>query len=546
MTLQTEKGKNPMTVFTSSLNLSSEQHKGNRVRNEGLVSELRDRIKQVHGGGSSAAVALHRKRGKLLAQERIAALLDPGSFWLDLSPLAAWDLYDSQVPAAGLVTGIGFISGRPCVIVANDATVKGGTYFPLTIKKHLRAQDIALQNGLPAIYLVDSGGIFLPKQAEVFADKDDFGRIFYNQARMSALGIPQIAVVMGMCTAGGAYVPAMCDENIIVKGTGTIYLAGPPLVKAATGENVTAEALGGADLHTRVSGVSDYLAENDQEALELCRTLVSNLGKPFQVPTRDGKTEDPLYPATDLYSLIPSSARQPFEVREIIARLVDGSRFQEFKARYGTTLVCGFARWMGHSVGIVANNGVLFSESALKGAHFVQMCSQRRIPLIFLQNIPGFMVGKKHEEQGIIKAGSKMVQTVATARVPKFTLIIGASHGAGNYAMCGRGYNPRFLFTWPNARTSVMGGQQAAQVLVSVKQEQLAKQGRTLSAEEVHKQTESTLAQYEQESSAYYSTAHLWDDGILDPAETRKVLGFCLDVAYKPMRGEARLPIFRW
>lgn len=535
-----------MKALHSSIDSTADPYKGNHVHNEQLLSELRDRLKHVHSGGPSEAVALHRKRGKLLAHERIAALLDPGSFWLELSPLAAWDVYDNHVPSAGLISGIGMVSGRPCVIVANDATVKGGTYFPLTIKKHLRAQEVAFQNRLPAIYLVDSGGVFLPKQAEVFADKNDFGRIFFNQARMSAMGIPQLAVVMGMCTAGGAYVPAMCDENIIVKGTGTIYLAGPPLVKAATGEDVTAEALGGADLHTRLSGVSDYLAENDQEALELCRNLVSNWGVPARRFSQTPNPEEPLYPARDLYSLIPNTTRQLFEIKDIIARLVDGSRFQEFKPRYGTTLVCGFAQWMGHRVGIIANNGVLFIEAASKGAHFIQLCSQRNIPLIFLQNIPGFMVGKQQEEQGIIKAGALMIQAVATSKVPKLTVIIGASHGAGNYAMCGRAYNPRFLFTWPNSRTSVMGGPQAAQVLSTIKKDQAIHSGRSVSEEGMKKQTDDILAQYEQEGSAYYSSAHLWDDGIIDPADTRKVIGFCLDIVYRPRRGITLQPVYRW
>lgn len=522
-----------MQVLASSVNLSSEESQRNRAHHEGLGQELRARIKQVQSGGSPEAVALQRQRGKLLARERVATLVDKGAEWLELSPLAAWEVYEEAVPAAGLITGIGSVSGRPCVIVANDPAVKGGTYFPLTIKKHLRAQEIALQNRLPAIYLVDSGGVFLPKQAEVFADKEAFGRIFYNQARMSALGIPQIAVVMGLCTAGGAYVPAICDENVIVKGTGTIYLAGPPLVKAATGEEVSAEALGGADLHTSRSGVSDYLAENDQEALELCRGLVANLGRAPKPVRRDTEPEDPRYLPSELAGLLPISTKQPLEVREILARLVDGSRFQEFKARYGPTLVCGFSLWMGHRVGILANNGILFSDSSLKGAHFVQLCAKRRLPMIFLQNIPGFMVGKEVEERGIIKDGAKFVQAVATARVPKFTLIIGASHGAGNYAMCGRAYAPRFLFTWPSACVSVMSGQHAAQVLTAIKKQQETSL------------TKSILAQYERESSPYYGTARLWDDGILEPAETRRIIGFCLDLASRIPSGEGPSPVFR-
>jgi acetyl-CoA carboxylase carboxyltransferase component len=533
-----------MRTLRTAVVATSEEFRQNQRHYENLLADLKKHLAQAQAGGPADAVALHKKRGKLTARERIAALLDPDSPWLELSPLAAFGLYDNQVPAAGLITGIGYICGRPCVIAANDATVKGGTYFPLTIKKHLRAQEIALENRLPAIYLVDSGGVFLPLQAEVFADRDHFGRIFYNQARMSALGIPQIAVVMGMCTAGGAYVPAMCDENVIVKGTGTIYLAGPPLVKAATGEDVTPEALGGADLHTRLSGVSDHLAEDDRDALEICRSIVATLGKLPPKPRR-AEIEEPLYPASDLYGLIPSNLRQTFDAREVIARLVDGSRFHEFKARYGQTLVCGFARWMGHQVGIVANNGVLLSESALKGAHFVQLCSQRRIPLIFLQNITGFMVGREYEERGIIKDGAKMVQAVAVTEVPKFTVIIGASHGAGNYAMCGRGYSPRFLFLWPHARVSVMGPWQAAQVLATVKQQQLERERKTLSDEERRRITETILQQYEQEGSPYFSTARLWDDGILDPAETRRVLGLCLDIAVTAPIRESRAPVFR-
>lgn len=533
-----------MRVLKTSIKTTSEDFRINQAHYEGLITDLKKSLAQVRAGGPADAVALHKKRGKLTARERITALLDADAPWLELSPLAAFGLYDNQVPAAGIITGIGYVFGRPCVVAANDATVKGGTYFPMTIKKHLRAQEIALENRLPAIYLVDSGGVFLPMQAEVFADKDHFGRIFFNQARMSSLGIPQIAVVMGMCTAGGAYVPAMCDENVIVKGTGTIYLAGPPLVKAATGEEVTAEALGGADLHTRLSGVSDHLADNDGDALEMCRSIVATLGRGPAKPRR-AEIEEPLYPADELYGVIPSNPRQTFDAREVIARLVDGSRFQEFKVRYGPTLVCGFAHWMGHLVGILANNGVLFSEAALKGAHFVQLCSQRRIPLVFLQNITGFMVGKQYEERGIIKDGAKMVQAVATAEVPKLTVIIGASHGAGNYAMCGRGYSPRFLFLWPNARTSVMGAQQAAHVLVTVKQQQLEREKKALSEDDRRRIIDSTLTQYEREGHAYFSTARLWDDGILDPIETRRVIGLCLDVAMaSPMR-ETHAPVFR-
>ena len=533
-----------MRTLTTSVVTTSDEFTSNRANYEGLVADLKKHLALARAGGPSEATALHQQRGKLTVRERIAELLDPDAPWLELSPLAASGMYDDQISAAGLVTGIGYVSGRPCIIAANDATVKGGTYFPMTIKKHLRAQEIALENRLPAIYLVDSGGVFLPMQADVFADKEHFGRIFYNQARMSALGIPQIAVVMGMCTAGGAYVPAMCDENVIVKGTGAIYLAGPPLVKAATGEEVTAEELGGADLHTRLSGVSDHLAEDDHEALEICRSIVETLPR-RPVLRRSSPIEEPRYPAGELYGLIPNNPRQTFDAREVIARLVDGSRFHEFKARYARTIVCGFARWMGHQVGIVANNGVLLSEAALKGAHFVQLCAQRRLPLVFLQNITGFMVGKEYEARGIIKDGAKMVQAVATAEIPKFTIVIGASHGAGNYAMCGRAYGPRFLFLWPNSRTSVMGAQQAAHVLLTVKQRQRARDKAALSVDEQQKIADSIRVQYEREGSPYFSTARLWDDGIIDPIETRRILGLCLDVAMTTPVRPSRYPVFR-
>jgi acetyl-CoA carboxylase carboxyltransferase component len=532
-----------MRTLTTSIVSTSDEYKSNRVHYQGLLADLQKRLTLARAGGPTEAVALHKQRGKLTARERIAALLDPHASWLELSPLAAVGMHEDQLPAAGLITGIGYVAGRPCVIAANDATVKGGTYFPATIKKHLRAQEIALENRLPAIYLVDSGGVFLPMQADVFADREHFGRIFYNQARMSALGIPQVAVVMGMCTAGGAYVPAMCDENIIVKGTGTIYLAGPPLVKAATGEDVTAEELGGADLHTRLSGVSDHLADNDEDALEICRSIIETL--PRRPLRTRGEIEEPRYPADELYGVIPSSPRVTFDAREIIARLVDGSRFHEFKARYGRTLTCGFASWTGHEVGILANNGVLLSEAALKGAHFVQLCAQRRLPLVFLQNITGFMVGKEYEERGIIKDGAKMVQAVATADVPKLTVIIGASHGAGNYAMCGRAYGPRFLFLWPNARTSVMGAQQAAEVLVTVKQQQRTREASEFTESERRKIRDTTIAQYEREGSALVSTARLWDDGIIDPAETRSIIGLCLDVAMAVPIRRSYPPVFR-
>ncbi|HMW86876.1 MAG TPA: carboxyl transferase domain-containing protein [Nitrospira sp.] len=533
-----------MRVLDTSIRRDSDEFRRNQAHYEGLMADLQKHLEMVRAGGSAEAIALHKQRGKLTARERISSLLDPGSPWLELSPLAAFGLYDNQVPSAGLITGIGSVSGRFCVIAANDATVKGGTYFPMTITKHLRAQTIALENRLPAIYLVDSGGVFLPMQAEVFADKEHFGRIFFNQARMSAAGLPQIAVVMGMCTAGGAYVPAMCDENVIVQGTGTIYLAGPPLVKAATGEEVTAEALGGADLHTRLSGVSDHLADDDRDALDICRSIIATLPRRLPKPRRT-HIDEPLYPAEDLYGLIPANPRQKWDVREVIARLVDGSRFHEFKARYGATLVCGFAQWMGHMVGIVANNGVLLSESALKGAHFVQLCAQRRVPLVFLQNITGFMVGKDYESRGIIKDGAKMVQAVSTAEVPKFTILIGASHGAGNYAMCGRAYGPRFLFSWPNARISVMGAQQAAQVLVTVKEQQRAREKAALTDDERRRIIEATQRQYEQEGSPYFSSARLWDDGILDPTDTRRVMGLCLDLAALAPVKDSHAPVFR-
>lgn len=531
-----------MRPLTTSVMANSGEFASNRAHYEGLMADLQKHLAFARAGGPPEAIALHQQRGKLTARERIAKLLDPDAPWLELSPLAASGMYEGQIAAAGLITGIGYVSGRPCVIAANDATVKGGTYFPMTIKKHLRAQEIALENRLPTIYLVDSGGVFLPMQADVFADKEHFGRIFYNQARMSALGIAQIAVVMGMCTAGGAYVPAMCDENVIVKGTGTIYLAGPPLVQAATGEKVTAEELGGADLHTRLSGVSDHLADDDHEALEICRSIIDTLPRR---PVLRRPIEEPHYPASELYGLIPNNPRQTFDAHEVIARLVDGSRFHEFKARYGRTLMCGFARWMGHQIGIVANNGVLFSEAALKGAHFVQLCVQRRLPLVFLQNITGFMVGKDYEARGIIKDGAKMVQAVATADVPKFTIIIGSSHGAGNYAMCGRAYAPRFLFLWPNARISVMGAPQAAQVLLTVKQQQRARDKALLSDDEQRRITESIREQYEREGSPYFSTARLWDDGIIDPVETRKVLGLCLNVATTTPARSSNFPVFR-
>ncbi|MEZ4657738.1 MAG: carboxyl transferase domain-containing protein [Caldilineaceae bacterium] len=510
------------------------------------MDELRARQMQTAQGGGEQARKRHTDRGKMLVRDRIDQLLDDGSPFLELSPLAAWELYDGDAPCAGIVTGIGRISGRECMIVANDATVKGGTYYPITVKKHLRAQQVALENQLPCIYLVDSGGAFLPMQDEVFPDVDDFGRIFYNQALMSAAGIPQIAAVMGSCTAGGAYVPAMSDETVIVKGTGTIFLGGPPLVKAATGEEVSAEALGGADVHTRLSGVADHLAEDDGHALEIVRAIVATLNVRKTVDLDVRPPAEPLYDSTELYGVIPTSFKVAYDAREVIARLVDGSRWREFKARYGETLLCGFSHIHGYPVGIIANNGILFSESALKGTHFIELCCARRIPLLFLQNITGFMVGKAYETGGIAKDGAKMVHAVANAQAPKFTVIIGGSFGAGNYGMCGRAYGPRFLWTWPNSRISVMGGEQAANVLLTVKQDQLARQGQPpLTPDEERQFMQPTLDKYEREGNPYYATARLWDDGIIDPAQTRTVLGLALSASLNAPIGESRFGVFR-
>jgi acetyl-CoA carboxylase carboxyltransferase component len=520
-----------MDVLESQVRTSSDAFVRNHARMTGLVAEYRQRLAAVRDGGGAAATARHRSLGKLPVRERLDLLLDPGSSFLELSPLAAWDLYDQDAPAAGLVTGIGRVSGREVLVVANDATVKGGTYYPLTVKKHVRAQEVALQNHLPCVYLVDSGGAFLPLQAEVFPDREHFGRIFFNQARMSAGGLAQIAVVMGSCTAGGAYVPAMSDETIIVKGTGTIFLGGPPLVKAATGESVTAEELGGADVHTRESGVADYFAEDDRHALHLARIVVGSLHRDKPAEPDVIAAEDPAYDPAELYGVIPADVRTPYDVREVIARLVDGSRFDEFKARYATTLVCGFARLHGRLIGVIANNGVLFSESALKATHFIELCNQRGVPLVFLQNITGFMVGRAYERGGIAKDGAKMVHAVANSVVPKFTVLIGGSFGAGNYGMCGRAYEPRFLWMWPNARISVMGGEQAAGVLTTVKRDQLARHGQTLSTEDEAAIRDPILAKYDAEGSPYYSTARLWDDGILDPAETRTALALGVSAA---------------
>jgi 3-methylcrotonyl-CoA carboxylase beta subunit len=534
-----------MEMIQSLINAQSAEFRENKIQMESCLSEWRERVAQVKLGGGTDAIQKHKSRGKLTARERIEALLDPQSAFLEFSSLAAWDMYDQQAPAAGVITGIGVIHGQECVLVANDATVKGGTYFPMTVKKHLRAQEIAMENGLPCLYLVDSGGAFLPLQAKVFPDRDHFGRIFYNQARMSAQGIPQISIVLGSCTAGGAYVPAMSDENIIVKNNGTIFLGGPPLVKAATGEVVTAQALGGAEVHCEVSGVTDHYAEDDEHALEIARSIVAHLNLRKQVQLKTLPVEEPAYPIEEIYGVIPADARKPYDVREIIARLVDGSRLHEFKANYGKTLVTGFAHIWGMPVGIIANNGVLFSESALKAAHFIELCEQREIPLVFLQNITGFMVGQKYENEGIAKHGAKMVMAVSNARVPKFTVVIGGSYGAGNYGMCGRAFQPRQLWMWPQARISVMGGEQAANVLMTVKLDQLAAHGKSMSAEQQTEFKQPTLEKYEKESSAYYSTARLWDDGIIDPVDTRRVLALGIAASLNQSWGEKKQGVFR-
>jgi len=534
-----------MDRISSKIRTDTPEFKANSDKMTAAVAQLRDRLAQAREGGGPRYLQRHREQGKLPVRERINLLLDEGSPFLELSPLAACEMYDNEAPGAGLVAGIGRVTGREVLIVANDATVKGGTYYPITVKKHVRAQQVALDNRLPCIYLVDSGGAFLPLQAEVFPDKDHFGRIFFNQARMSAESIAQIAVVMGSCTAGGAYVPAMSDETIIVRGTGTIFLGGPPLVKAATGEDVTAEELGGADVHTRVSGVADYLAEDDAHALRLARTIVSTLNTRKSLPPDVAEPEEPAYDPGELYGVVSADVRRPYDVREVIARLVDGSRFDEFKERYGPTLVTGFARLHGLLIGIVANNGVLFSESALKATHFIELCNLRGIPLVFLQNITGFMVGKQYERGGIAKDGAKMVHAVANSVVPKFTVIIGGSFGAGNYGMCGRAYEPRFLWMWPNARISVMGGEQAAGVLSTVKREQLARENKTLSREEEEQIRKPILDKYELEGSPYYSTARLWDDGILDPAQTRSTLALALSASFNAPVPRAKFGVFR-
>jgi 3-methylcrotonyl-CoA carboxylase beta subunit len=534
-----------MAILRTELDPSGADFRANADAAHRLVERLRADLAAVALGGPEAARQKHLARGKLLPRARVAALLDPGTPFLELSPLAAWGMYGGDVPAASLITGVGRVSGVECVIVANDATVKGGTYFPMTVKKHLRAQEIAEQNRLPCIYLVDSGGAFLPMQDEVFPDRDHFGRIFYNQANLSARGIPQIAVVMGSCTAGGAYVPAMSDEAIIVRNQGTIFIGGPPLVKAAIGETVTAEELGGAEVHTRVSGVADHLAEDDGHALALARRCVADLNWTTPVtPNLLGPVE-PLLPAEELYGVVPSDLRRPFDVREVIARLVDGSDFDEFKARYGPTLVCGFARLAGRLVGVLANNGVLFSESSLKGAHFIELCARRDVPLVFLQNVTGFMVGKKVENAGIARDGAKLVTAVACARVPKLTVVLGGSFGAGNYAMCGRAYGPRFLWMWPGARISVMGGEQAASVLARVKRDALEARGEGWSAEEEEAFKAPLREQYEAQGNPWYASARLWDDGVIDPAETRRYLTLGLSAAANAPREETRFGVFR-
>ena len=534
-----------MAKLVSKINPRSQDFIENAAFMQEQVDDLKEKLADIKLGGGEKSQARHLGRGKLLPRDRVYSLLDNGSPFLELSQLAAYEVYDDHVPSAGIITGIGRVGGQECVIVANDATVKGGTYYPLTVKKHLRAQAIALENNLPCIYLVDSGGANLPNQDDVFPDKEHFGRIFFNQANMSAKNIPQIAVVMGSCTAGGAYVPAMADESIIVKEQGTIFLAGPPLVKAATGEVVSAEDLGGADVHCRTSGVADHYAQNDNHALEIARSTVKNLNrvKPMQLDISEVKP--PEYDPKEIYGVIPKDSRQPYDVREVIARIVDGSEFDEFKALYGTTLVCGFARIFGYPVGIVANNGILFGESAQKGAHFIELCAQRKIPLVFLQNITGFMVGQQYETGGIAKHGAKMVTAVATAQVPKFTVLIGGSFGAGNYGMCGRAYDPRFLFMWPNARISVMGGEQAAGVLAQVKRDQKAKLGEEWSQEQEAKFKQPIVDSYEHQGHPYYASARLWDDGVIDPAETRQVLGLAISASLNKTIEDTKFGVFR-
>jgi len=535
-----------MDVLPTRVDRAADSFAKRAAHNMGLIEQLQEKLETVKEGGGGKYVERHRSRGKQLPRERIEEICDPGTPFLEIAPLAANGLYDGKASSAGVVTGIGVVHGRECMFVANDATVKGGSYYPMTVKKHIRAQEIAHENRLPCIYLVDSGGAFLPMQDEVFPDKFHFGRIFRNQARMSGEGIPQIAAVLGSCTAGGAYVPAMSDEAIIVKGNGTIFLAGPPLVKAATGEEVSAEDLGGADVHTKLSGVADHFAKDEPEALRLVRNVVENLNSEPKTRLEVSEVEPPKHDVEELLGIIPLDGRTPYDVREVISRVVDGSRFHEFKARYGTTLVCGFARIHGYPVGIVANNGILFSESSLKGAHFIELCSQRGIPLVFLQNITGFMVGREYEAGGIAKDGAKLVTAVSCARVPKFTVIIGGSHGAGNYGMCGRAFDPRFLLMWPNSRISVMGGEQAADVLATVKQDQRGREGlEAMQDEELAEFRAPILEKYDTEGSPYYSTARLWDDGIIDPRDTRDVLGLCISASLNAPLPETDFGVFR-
>lgn len=532
-----------MMIIGAPLNHSDETLRANAERLTAQVADLRERVRLIARGGTDDSRDRHVKRGKLLPRDRVERLLDPGTPFLEFSQLAAYDMYDDNIPAAGIITGIGQVSGRLCVIVCNDATIKGGTYYPVTVKKHLRAQEIARENHLPCLYLVDSGGANLPNQDEVFPDKEHFGRIFYNQATLSSRGIPQIAVVMGSCTAGGAYVPAMSDESIIVQNQGTIFLGGPPLVKAATGEVVSAEALGGGDVHARTSGVVDHLARNDAHALDIARSIVSTLPQ-TNLPDVQA-AELPKFPAEDMYAIIPADTRQPFDIRDIIARIVDGSTFHEFKALYGTTIVTGFAKIWGMDVGIVANNGILFSESALKAAHFIELCCQRKIPLLFLQNITGFMVGQKYENGGIARDGAKMVTAVACAQVPKITVIIGGSFGAGNYGMCGRAYSPRFLYMWPNARISVMGGEQAVSVLATVRRDNIEAKGGKWSVEEEEAFKNPVRQQYDTQGHPYYASARLWDDGVIDPVDTRNVVGLSLSAALNAPIEEPKFGVFR-
>ncbi len=534
-----------MYRIESRVDTKSREFQENRAKMMDLVAEFRERLERVREGGPPSQRERHVRRGKLLVRDRLEKLFDPGTPFVELSPLAAYDMYDNEAPCAGIVTGIGRVHGREVLVVANDATVKGGTYFPMTIKKHVRAQEVAMKNRLPCVYLVDSGGIFLPYQSGTFPDKDHFGKIFYNQARLSAMGIPQISIVMGSCTAGGAYVPAMSDETVIVKEQGTIFIGGPPLVKAATGEEVTAEELGGADVHCRISGVADHYAVNDEHALAIARNIIENLDPPERFPLDVAEPEDPHYDPEELYGIVPTDLRKPFDMREVIARIVDASRFHEFKELYGPTLVTGFARIMGYPVGILANNGVLFSESAMKGAHFIELCTIRKIPLVFLQNITGFIVGREYEHRGIAKDGAKMVHAVANADVPKFTVIVGGSYGAGNYGMCGRAYDPRLLWMWPNAKICVMGGEQAANVLLTVKLRQLKKEGKEMTPEEQEAFKAPIIERYEHEASAYYSTARIWDDGIIDPLDTRAALGLAIAMALNAPIPDQRYGVFR-